>query len=55
MSYEDMMQDQKGVNDPDWTQEEIEFEKKRLRGLLRNPLLPDDERKIVQAQLEYWE
>ena len=55
MNYEDMLQAQSGCDDPDWTQEEIAYEIGRLRALLRNPILSQEERKVVLDTLAFWE
>jgi hypothetical protein len=55
MTYEEQLQHWKGVDDPDWTQEEIAYEIGRLRALLRNPILSQEERKVVLDTLAFWE
>ncbi|MBU6231705.1 hypothetical protein KGP36_03470 [Patescibacteria group bacterium] len=55
MDHEEHLQRMSGVYDPDWTQEEIEHELVRLRGLLRIPTLTSEERAIVKDTLAFWE
>jgi hypothetical protein len=55
MTNEEQLQHWMQVDDPDWTQEEIEYEKNRLRALLRNPTLKPDERQVVLDTLAFWE
>lgn len=55
MASEEQLQHWLGCDDPDWTAEEIAYEKGRLRALLRNPILSAEERKVVEDTLAFWE